>query len=96
MIKFVIANISDFEQVGIDVSTCRKSIDGLKALKHIENLSAEELNTIRFMQEFEFVGESIHELMQTEEWREEENIPTAVTPDGEEPKEEITDIGELL
>ena len=23
-------------------------------------------------------------------------VPTAVTPDGEEPKEEITDIGELL
>jgi len=41
--KDVIAGIKDFDRVGIDISNSRKSINGLKALKHIENLSAEEM-----------------------------------------------------
>ena len=68
MIKFVVATIENFKAVGIDVSTCRKSIDNLKALKHIENLSAEELNLIRANLDFEFIGDDIYTLMETDEW----------------------------
>ena len=70
MIKFVVATIENFKAVGIDVSTCRKSIDNLKALKHIENLSATELNEIRVNLDFQFIGdEDIYNLMATSEWQ---------------------------
>jgi len=70
MIKFVVALVEDFERVGIDVTSERKSIDGLKALKHIENLSATELNEIRFKSVFEFIGgDDIYALMDTDEWK---------------------------
>jgi len=73
MIKFVIALIEDFVRVNIDVSNERHSVDGLKALKHIENLSADELNNIRFKSVFQFIGdEEIYTLMETSEWKAEE------------------------
>jgi hypothetical protein len=69
MLKFVLALVEDFERVGINVLTERHSVDGTKALKHIETLTADELNAIRFDAVFQFIGdENIYVLMNTEEW----------------------------
>jgi hypothetical protein len=74
MIKFVVANVSDFTSVGIDVTNERHSLDGTKAIKHIELLSTDELNAIRSNLAFSFYGDdsetnNINDLMQTDEWK---------------------------
>jgi len=77
MIKFVVALVSDFNRsdVNIDVSNERKSVDGMKTLKHIEKLTANELNEIRLKSAFQFVGDSeIYALMETPEWGDQSEI----------------------
>lgn len=70
MIKFVVALVEDFNRVNINIDNERHGADDTKALKHIENLSADELNSIRFKSVFQFIGdENIYGLMETEEWK---------------------------
>jgi len=69
MLKFVVATLTDFARVNIDVSNERKSIDGLKALKHMELLTADQFNLMRFDALFQFMGDAeIYALMETPEW----------------------------
>ena len=54
----------------MDVSDERHSIDGTNALKHIELLTADQLNLMRFDALFQFVGDAeIYDLMETPEWK---------------------------
>ena len=70
MLKFVVATLTDFARVNIDVSNERLSIDGTKLLKHIELLTADQFNLMRFDTLFQFVGDAeIYALMETAEWK---------------------------
>jgi hypothetical protein len=69
MLRFIIGNVADFEAIPIDISTERRSVDGTKALKHIELLSEEELEAVQSNSAFEIVSnDAVGELMATEEW----------------------------
>ena len=37
-LRFIIGNTADFEELGIDISSCRKSVDGTKTMIHQELL----------------------------------------------------------
>jgi len=52
---FVMALPADFESAGIPITT-ERIIDS-KAIKHVEHLSAEQFEAIRFNEQFEFVDE---------------------------------------
>jgi len=70
MLKFVVATLADFDRVNIYVSNERLSIDGTKLLKHIELLTADQFNLMRFDTLFQFVGDAeIYALMETAEWK---------------------------
>ena len=70
MLKFVVATLTDFARVNIDVSSERLSIDGTKSLKHMELLTADQFNSMRFDGLFQFVGDAdIYDLMETPEWK---------------------------
>jgi len=70
MLKFVVATLTDFDRVNIDVSNERLSVDGTKLLKHIELLTADQFNLMRFDTLFQFVGDAeIYALMETAEWK---------------------------
>lgn len=69
MLRFIIGNVEDFETVGIDITTDRKSIDGIKAMKHIEHLTDDQFNIVRFDSDFKFKsGESLEEMLLSDEW----------------------------
>ena len=68
MLRFVIGNISDFEQNGINIVSERKSNNG-KAIKHLEHLTDEQFANIRFNDNFEFKSdEALTELLDNIEW----------------------------
>jgi len=70
MLKFVVATLAGFDRVNIDVSNERLSIDGTKSLKHMELLTADQFNLMRFDALFQFVGDAeIYDLMETAEWK---------------------------
>ena len=53
----------------IDCTGCRKSIDGTKAIQHMNLLSVEQLNSIRGDMAIRFYDvDEMNELMATEEW----------------------------
>jgi len=66
MLRYIIGNVTDFTTVGIDIITERTSTDG-KALKHIESLTDEQFDIIRFDSKFEFKSD-VEELMASPEW----------------------------
>jgi len=70
MLKFVVATLTDFARVNIYVSNERISVDGTKSLKHMELLTADQFNLMRFDTLFQFVGDAdIYALMETSEWK---------------------------
>lgn len=72
MLRFIVGNVADFDSVGIDITSERESIDNTKSLKHIELLSDEQFETVRFDKRFEFLSdENLEALIATSEW----NIP---------------------
>ena len=56
---------------GIDLTGCRRSFDGVKALIHSNKLTAKQKNAIRGDMSFEWYDEStnpIKELVKAQEW----------------------------
>ena len=74
-ITMIVGNTEDFLALDIDVTVCRKSLDGIKSLKHKEELSSVDFNSIMidFMTNqspFYFMGDkAIETLMETVEWK---------------------------
>lgn len=68
-LRFVIGNVADFETLGIDISTCRKSIDGTKTLIHQEFISDEQFEACIEADKFEFKsGANLETMLQSDEW----------------------------
>jgi hypothetical protein len=66
--RYVFASVENFRQKNIDISTARKSLNGAIALKHIELLTDNQFNSIRFNENFEFRSEGVTELLQSSDW----------------------------
>lgn len=70
MLRFVIGSVEAFNIASIEVASDRRSVDGSKAMKHIELLSDAEFDAVRFNQSFEFLSDdALFELIQTPEWK---------------------------
>ena len=68
MLRYIIGNKDDFTTAGIEITTERTSSTGL-ALKHIENLTDEQFETVRFDERFEFKSdEAVEEMLASPEW----------------------------
>jgi hypothetical protein len=52
---YVKATQTDFEEAGIPITT-ERVVDG-KYIKHVEHLTAEQMNLIRFDSRYEFIDE---------------------------------------
>ena len=73
MLLFIVSDISNFDNLGISTDNERKSVDQLKTIKHIEHITDEQLNIIRFDDKFDFLSnDNFYNLMNTEEWKDEE------------------------
>ena len=68
MLRFVIGMVADFEETNIDISTARKSLDDTQAIIHIEKITDEELEAIRYNSNFQFTSKS-EEVLQEEGWK---------------------------
>jgi len=70
-LRYCIGPVAKFESKKIKIGTERKSIDGTKALKHIELLTDAEFETIRYDTDFIFMSDesdNIRKLMDSKEW----------------------------
>jgi|GEM_PF-5041161 len=68
---WVVATTADFQRAGIPLTTERISLDGTKAIKHINTLTVEEWNAIRSDLAFQFLGEEgCTEMLTGAEWTE--------------------------
>ena len=73
MLRFAIGNTNDLSEIGIETDGLRKSVDGTLSIIHIEFLSDEQFEAIRFNPSFTFKsGESMEELMKTPVWNDDE------------------------
>ena len=71
MTRFVIAQTTLFESLGIDVATNRKSLNGVWTMHHIEPLPDELLMAIVEGGEFAFKSqENLDIMLETSEWKE--------------------------
>lgn len=70
MLRFIIGDVESFSTTGIDTASDRKSVDGIKAMKHIELLSDTQFDAVRFNQSFTFLSDdALYELLETAEWK---------------------------
>jgi hypothetical protein len=73
MLRFIISDTINFENSNIPIDNERKSLDGSKTLKHIEHLTDEQFNVVRFDSNFNFMSDDdVYNLMQTLEWKDNE------------------------
>jgi hypothetical protein len=74
VLTMIVGRTEDFNALGIDLGTNRKSLDGTLVLIHREHLSSVELNSIlvdvmQYKSPFYFIGDSAMETMLlTKEW----------------------------
>ena len=74
ILTMIVGRTEDFNALGIELSTNRKSLDGSLVLIHREHLSSVELNSIlvdvmQYKSPFYFIGDSEMEAMLlTKEW----------------------------
>lgn len=45
-LRFIIGNVADFTELGVDTTGCRTSVDGTQVLMHQENLTDEQFDAI--------------------------------------------------
>lgn len=68
-LRFILGTVSNFDLLGINTETNRKSLDGTKALVHQETLTDEQFETIRYDETFQFISNgALDELLNTAEW----------------------------
>ena len=74
VLTMIVGKVEDFNALGIDLGTNRKSLDGTLVLIHREHLSSVELNSIlvdvmQYKSPFYFIGDNAMEAMlATKEW----------------------------
>jgi hypothetical protein len=74
VLTMIVGRTEDFNALGFDLGTNRKSIDGTLVLIHREHLSSVELNSIlvdvmQYKSPFYFIGDSaMEEMLLTKEW----------------------------
>lgn len=71
-LPYLIGECETLQSCGIDTEGLRKSLDGTKAVAHMQILSIEQFNAIRPILEIGIYShEEVEKLMKTPEWSEE-------------------------
>ena len=74
VLTMIVGKVEDFNALGIELGTNRKSLDGSLVLIHREHLSSVELNSIlvdvmQYKSPFYFIGDNaMFEMLATKEW----------------------------
>ena len=74
VLTMIVGRTEDFNALGIDLGTNRKSLDGTLVLIHREHLSSVELNSLlvdvmQYKSPFYFIGDNaMFEMLATEAW----------------------------
>ena len=74
ILTMIVGRTEDFNALGIELGTNRKSIDGTLVLIHREHLSSVELNSIlvdvmQYKSPFYFIGDNaMNDMLLTKEW----------------------------
>lgn len=69
LLPFAVGDITKLQECNIDTTNLRKSLDGTKALVHLQNLTISQFNAFRVKTSIQAMTyEQVEELMATPEW----------------------------